>query len=310
MKPLVSIIVPVYNVKDYLGKCLESLARQSYEQIEIIVIDDGSTDGSGEICDEFARSDKRVKVFHKKNGGLSSARNYGIRKARGEHVCLVDSDDWVKKDFVAKMVEVALSDSVDVAVCGYNTSVPERRVISGEEATVRLLVGQENMEIIAWNKMYRRSLFDDVSYPEGENYEDTLTTYKLLSKARKVAYVPESLYVYRERAGSIMKEGKKKEKLMARERAAREAMEYFKKNSDLREAAEIAMLTAKLAWVDFAISGEVDGKFLNEGMDWVRKNKAKLLCNKHLSKKLRLYIILVTNWGGRLYVGFRKIRHE
>lgn len=310
MKPLVSVVVPVYNVKDYVLKCLESLARQSYEQIEIIVVDDGSTDGSGEICDEFARDDGRIKVFHKKNGGVSSARNYGIKKAKGEYVCQVDSDDWVKKDFVVKMVEVAEKENADIVVCGYNDCIPEWRVISGEGATVKLLTLQENMEIVAWNKMYRRSLFDDVPYPEGENYEDSLTTYKLLSKAGKVVYVPKSLYVYRERVGSIMKEGKKEEKLIARERAAREAMEYFKGSGNLRAAAEIAMLTAKLAWADFAINGEVGKKYLNEGMSWVRKNKEKLLRNKYLSKKLRLHIILATNWGGKMYVVFRKIRHE
>ena len=310
MKPLVSIVVPVYNVKEYLPKCLESLARQSYEQIEIIIVNDGSSDGSGEICDEFAKKDTRAKVFHKKNGGLSSARNYGIKKAKGKYICLVDSDDWVKKDFVAKMVEAVAQEDADIVVCGYNDQVPEQRVVSGEEATVKLLTKQENMEIVAWNKMYRRSLFDDISYSEGEKYEDTLTTYKLLSKAGKVAYVPESLYVYRERAGSIMKEGKKEEKLIAREKAAREAIEFFNGNGNLRDAAEIAMLTAKLAWVDFAISGEVEKKYLDEGMDWVRRNKEKLLNNKYLSKKLRLYIILLTNWGGKLYVGFRKIRHE
>lgn len=310
MKPLVSIVVPVYNVKDYVFKCLESLVGQSYEQIEIIVVDDGSTDESGEICDEFAHNERKVKVFHKKNGGLSSARNYGIKKAKGEYVCLVDSDDWVKKDFVTEMMEVAGKEDADVVVCGYNDLAPEQKVLSGEKATVKLLIGQENMEIIAWNKMYRRILFNEVLYPEGENYEDTLTTYKLLSKAEKVAYVAKSLYVYRERAGSIMEEGKKEEKLVAREKAAREAMGYFKNDSDLEEASWIAMLTAKLAWVDFSISGKVKKKYLNEGMNWVRKNKEKLIHNKYLNKKLRLYIILVTSFGGKLYVGLRKVRHE
>lgn len=310
MKPFISIVVPVYNVKDYVSECLLSLIGQSYEQIEILVVDDGSTDGSGEICDEFAKNNARLKVFHKKNGGLSSARNYGIKKAKGEYVCLVDSDDWVKKDFVARMVEAAEREDADMVVCGYNDCVPKQKIMSGENATVKLLLEQENMEIIAWNKMYRRSLFEDVFYPDGENYEDNLTTYKLLSKAGKVVYLSESLYVYRERAGSITKEGKKEEKLTARERAAREAKMYFNGRIDLWEASEIAMLTAKLAWVDFAISGDVKKQYLNEGMNWVRKNKGKLLKNKYLSKKLRLYIALITNWGGKLYIVFRKIRHE
>ena len=239
MKPLVSIIVPVYNVGELVLKCLNSLISQSYEQIEIVVVDDGSTDGSGELCDDFAKKDKRIKVFHKKNGGLSSARNYGIKKTSGEYVCLVDSDDYVKKSFVKKMVEAVLSHNADVAVCGYNGEIPEAKVMTGEEAAVILLVGQNNMEIIAWNKMYKKTLFDDISYPEGKNYEDNLTTYKLLSKAGTVAYVAESLYVYVERGGSITNKDKKEEKLKSRELAAREAMTYFADGTNLGQAAEM-----------------------------------------------------------------------
>ena len=166
---LVSVVVPVYGVEKYVEKCLDSLSHQSYENIEVIVVDDGSTDRSGDICEEFAKKDKRIKVFHKTNGGLSDARNYGIKRAKGEYVCLVDSDDWVKSGFVEKMVNVALRENADIVVCGYNDMVPGRITMTGEEATMRLLVEQENVDIIAWNKMYRRSLFDDVSYPEGEN---------------------------------------------------------------------------------------------------------------------------------------------
>lgn len=310
MKPLVSVIVPVYNVKDYVLECLQSLVCQSYDNLEIIVVDDGSTDESGKICDEFVGNNEQVKVFHKKNGGLSSARNFGIKKAKGEYICLVDSDDWVKKSFVEKMMKEIKNENVDIVICGYNNEVPRADALIGKEATKKLLISQENMEIIAWNKMYRRTLFNDVLYPEGKNYEDSLTTYKLLSKARQVVYVSESLYFYRERMGSIMKKGKREEKLAMRERAAREAMVFFKEDADLKEAAEIAMLTAKLAWMDFAISGEVKKKYLNEGREWIRQNKERLTHNKYLSKKLRLYIILVTNFGGKLYVGFRKLRHE
>ncbi|MBR2708884.1 glycosyltransferase family 2 protein [Candidatus Saccharibacteria bacterium] len=310
MKPLVSIIVPVYNVGEYVLKCLESLTNQSYERIEIIAVDDGSTDGSGETCDEFAKKDKRIKVFHKKNGGLSSARNFGIKKAKGDYICLVDSDDYVKKDFVKKLVNAAKKCDADIVVCGFNNEVPEAQKITGEDAAIRLLLEQNNMEVIAWNKMYKRVLFDDVLYPEGRNYEDTLTTYKLLSKADIVAYVGESLYVYVERGGSITNKDKKEEKLKSREQAAKEAASYFKRGTDLLQAAEIAMLTAKLAWVDFAISGDVDKSYLQKGMKWVKDHKGELHKNKFLSKKLKLYIWLVDNWGGRLYVVFRKIRHE
>ena len=310
MKPLVSIIVPVYNVKDYVLTCLESLISQSYNSIEIIIVDDGSTDGSGEICDRFALGDDRTKVFHKKNGGLSSARNYGIKKAKGKYICLVDSDDYVKKEFVEKMVNEVVSQGADIAVCGYNDVVPKKQLLSGRDATIKLLVDQENIEIIAWNKMYERKLFDDVRYPVGKNYEDNLTTYKLLSKAECVAYVPESLYIYRERTGSIMKMGKKEEKLKAREAAAAEAKEFFEGKKELSEAADIAMLTAKLAFVDFAVSGVIEKRYINYGVTWIKKHKKQLLKNKYLTKKLRLYVYLITHLNAKLYIGFRKIRHE
>lgn len=308
MKPLVSVIVPVYNVEDYVLKCLKSLTGQSYDSIEIIVVDDGSTDKSGEICDEFACNDKRVKAFHKKNGGLSSARNYGIKKAKGEFICLVDSDDYVRKDFVEKMVGV--SSDADIVVCGYNDEIPEAKELTGEEATVRLLTRQDNMEIIAWNKIYRRELFKEISYPEGKNYEDNLTTYKLLSKAKKVVYVAESLYVYVERGGSIMNSSKKEEKLVHREMAAREALEYFSYDKKLKDASGIALLTANLAYMDFAISGGIEKGFLKKGKKWVIDNKIKLMKNQFLTKKLRLYINMITRFGGVLYVAFRKVRHE
>ena len=311
MKPLISIIVPVYNVQDYVLKCLNSLVEQSYDSIEIIVVDDGSTDESGDICDDVAKKNKKIKVFHKNNGGLSSARNYGIKKAKGEYICFVDSDDYVKKDFVKKLVEAALeNEEADIAVCGYNFEIPKAEVLTGKEATIRLLVEQNNMEIIAWNKIYKRNIFDGISYPEGMNYEDNLTTYKLLSKANKVVYIPESLYVYVERSGSITKDEKKEEKLKHREMAAKEAVLYFAKQKDLKQAAEIAVMTAKLAWMDFAISGDVDKKYLDDGMKWINNNRQKIMANEFLSQKLKLYVFLTTKLNGKLYILFRKIRHE
>lgn len=308
--PLVSVIMPVYNVEKYVEKCLESVCGQSYEKIEIIVVDDGSTDESGALCDGWAKKDSRVKVYHKKNGGLSSARNYGIKRAKGEYICLVDSDDYVKKEFVKEMVDVAVRESADVVVCGYNDEIPKEEILTGKEATIRLLTQQENMEIIAWNKMYKRGLFDGICYPEGENYEDCLTTYKLLSRAGRVAYLAKSLYRYAERTGSITKSDKKEEKLLVREKAAREAVEYFADQKDLKQAAEIAMLTAKLAFVDFAVSGQIGRKYLGPSIDWVKKNAGRLLKNQFMTWKLRLYIRMISVWGGKIYIGFRKIRHE
>ncbi len=166
------------------------------------------------------------------------------------------------------------------------------------------------MEILALNKMYKRVLFDGVLYPEGKNYEDNLTTYKLLNKANKVRYIKETLYVYRERAESITRNDNKEERLKYREMAAKEAEEYFANDYSLGEVTKIAVLTAKLAWIDFAISGEVSKEFLNVNIKWVAKNKKTLLENKYLNQKLRLYIHMITILGGKIYIVFRKIRHE
>ncbi len=184
--------------------------------------------------------------------------------------------------------------------------------MSGEEATVRLLIGQENLEIIACNKIYKKSLFveNEVGYPEGEKHEDSLTTYKLLSLAKKVAYVSKSLYVYVTRGGSIMDSVEVAPRLKMRERAAEEAIQFLKGQKELVEAAKVSLLLAKYAFLDFSISGRVDKKEGEEALDWIRKNAKKYKNNKFLTKKLKIYNLLSTNFGGVLYTVFRKIRHE
>lgn len=306
MKPLISVVIPVYNICNYVGKCLESVCGQSYENIEIIVVDDGSTDGSSKICDEFTKNDKRVKVFHRKNGGLSAARNFGISKAHGDFVALVDGDDWVQRNYAAEMVK-ALDEKTDIVVCGYNNVVPKQEETSGKEAAVKLLIGQENLDIVAWNKLYRRSLFDDIKYPDGEKHEDSLTTYKLLALARVVKYVPESLYMYETREGSIMNQTEILSRLKVRKKAAEEAVNYFSGDDDLEQAAKIAVLTAKYAFVDAVVRGEIDKKYYAKNREWVLVHQGEYLRNKYLTRKLKIYNLMI---GGVFYKIFRKIRHE
>ena len=306
MNKLVSIIVPVYNVEEYILKCLKSLSSQKYKNIEVIAVDDGSTDNSGKICDDF--KDERFRIFHKKNGGLSSARNFGIKKAKGEILAFVDSDDFVKEDFIEKMLE-RMVDDVDIVVCGYNDEKPKEETLSGRIATIRFLTKQENIDLITWNKVYRKSLFLDnnIWFPEGKKHEDALTTYKLLSKARKIQYISESLYEYVVRENSIMNSGKKEEQLEMRELAAKEAIEYFKSDKELKQAAEICLLWAKYHYLNEAIFGEIDEKYEKESLKWIKKNVKKYKNNKFLTKKLRIYNILSMILGGKLYKVFRKV---
>ncbi len=310
-EPLVSVIIPVYNIQKYVGACLESVTGQSYKNLEIIVVDDGSTDGSGEACDEFAQRDKRVRVMHQKNAGLSEARNAGIALARGEWVALIDGDDTVRMEFVASMIKATRdAEEVDVVVCGYNDIAPSAAVMTGEEAAVKLLVEQENMEIVAWNKLYRKSLFSGICYPAGEKNEDSLTTYKLLAKARKVVYLDESLYCYHVRNGSIMDDARISERLTQRERAAREAMMYFGGNAKLEQASEVALLLAKYAWIDAGLRGEVDKRTAGKARNWVLANLGKYAKNPYMTQKLKTYNELNKWCGGVMYRWFRKLRHE
>lgn len=309
MKDLISIIVPVYNVEDYVLRCLDSLINQSYEQIEIILVDDGSTDKSGKICDEFKKRDERIRVFHKKNGGLSSARNYGIKKAKGDKIAFVDSDDYVKKDLILDLYEEMQGKGADIVVCGYNDVIPEKATLSGKEATVRLLTKQENIDIISWNKLYKKKLFvkNDIYFPEGKKHEDTLTTYKLMSKAGKVSYIDKSLYVYVERKGSITASEKVEERLLMREKAAMEAIDYFDDNKDLKAAAEICLLWAKYNFLNYALKNEIDEKYEKEAFIWLKQNVANYKNNKYMTAKLKTYNLLSTRFGGLLYKIFRKI---
>ena len=191
-KPLISVIVPVYNVKGYLTECVESLLAQTFDSYEILLIDDGSTDGSSTLCESFKTSHPNVRIFHKPNGGLSSARNFGLYRAKADFVAFVDSDDTVEPNYLQSLHDALEKHDADIAVCGYDSDLPRAETLSGKNATIRLLTKQENLDVLAWNKLYKKSLFfdHDIFYPEGEVHEDNLTTYKLYSKAKKVTFVP------------------------------------------------------------------------------------------------------------------------
>lgn len=312
MKPLISVIVPVYNVGDFVGKCLDSIVRQNYKNLDIVVVDDGSTDESGEICDKFAKKEKRVRVFHKENGGLSDARNFGIKKAKGKIVAFVDSDDFISEDFIGTMYKYMVGKNADIVVCGYNLTRPKEEIMTGRQATIRLLVEQENIDIVTWNKLYRKKLFVDnnIYFPKGEKHEDSRTTYKLFSKAEKIMYISEPLYVYVDRAGSLMNIAKVEGRLRERELVAGEAIEYFKNDADLKQAAEISLLLAKYALLDFAIAGKIELKYGSLAREWIKKHKKDFANNKYLTDKLKFYNLISTNFGGKVYWLFRKIIHE
>ena len=215
---LVSVIVPVYNVKDYLKECVDSLIAQDYPDMEILLIDDGSTDGSGELCDEYARNYAVVRVYHKKNGGLSSARNYGILHAKGEYYCFIDSDDYINRDFISTLFYDISNSSVKIAAVGYlrfyEDGTVEKMVVSNIKECFSNLEAQIHLNqygyygVPAWNKLFHKSLFEKIRFPEGKLSEDWFIMYKLIEKSRGIYFNSEIKYFYRQRQGSITKSSK------------------------------------------------------------------------------------------------------
>lgn len=209
----ISIVVPIYNVEDYIKKCINSIMSQSYENLEIILVDDGSKDGSGKICDEYAEKDERIVVIHKKNGGLSEARNVGIKKATGSLIGFVDGDDYIKKDMYEYLYSLLNTYNADISVCGYaevinNKIIPNKKkkqdIVYNKEETLRELLKGKIIQDYAWNKLYKKSLFDEVEYPVGKKMEDLGTTYKIIDKSNQIVIGCEEKYFYVQREGSIL----------------------------------------------------------------------------------------------------------
>jgi len=210
----ISVIVPVYNVEEYLARCVDSVLAQTYENLEVILVDDGATDTSGSICDDFAAKDSRVRVIHKENGGLSSARNTGLEAATGECIAFVDSDDWIESDAYAHLLDLMEKHQVKL-VCGgrYDVSgktgqrtvglCPRREeVISGEELAGRIFLW-DGCDSSACDKLYHSSLLENFRYPEGKVCEDVPVTYKIVLQADRVAMSDKPFYNYYHRPGSI-----------------------------------------------------------------------------------------------------------
>ena len=207
--PLISVIIPVYNVEKYLRRCLDSILAQTYSNIEILLIDDGSTDQSGRICDEFAKLDSRVHVFHKGNGGVSTARNLGIDKAKGEYLTFVDSDDYVDSDYVEYLYHLISTQKCLIALCGYCIRFVEKdkchyegnknkraEILSDAQCIEKLLYNEDGVAVFIVGKLYHNSLLKGFRYPNKRIAEDVEGTYKLLHKAQIIACGYQCKYNY------------------------------------------------------------------------------------------------------------------
>lgn len=221
--PLISIIIPVYNVEDYFARCIDSVISQSYTNLEIILVDDGSPDRCPAICDEYSQRDERIIVIHKKNGGLSDARNAGIDRAKGRYVTFVDSDDYVDPDYISQLYKILVENNADISICGHTVRYSNGKIIPhysdhvftlNPEKTLEKILYDDELCTSAWAKLYKLELFDKIRFPKGENFEDSSTTYKLIMLSKTIACNMRSQYNYMIRPNSIMTEPFSEKKLL------------------------------------------------------------------------------------------------
>lgn len=234
--PKISVIVPVYKVEEYLKRCVDSILSQSFEDFELILVDDGSPDDCGNICDNYANTDVRVRVIHQDNQGLSAARNAGLdlvfKENTTEWITFIDSDDWVHPEYLERLCNAAVDNGVDVSVCEYCRTdkfvscdflMSDALIYSSEEYYVKDSVNSST----AWGKLYRKELFTDIRYPVGKIHEDEYTTYKLMFRAEKIAVIHTPLYFYYSNTNGITGETWSVKRLQALD-AFTERLKYLK----------------------------------------------------------------------------------
>lgn len=219
MNDKISVIVPIYNVEKYLLKCIESIISQTYTNLEIILVNDGSPDNSRIICDEYSKKDHRIKVINKENGGLSDARNVGLDIATGDFISFIDSDDYIHEGYYETLIDLIIKFDADIAQCEflkvydkatYNFDIeissvePKITVLSNEDALKNLYNEHYVNTVVVWNKLYKRKLFKQIRFPKGKVHEDEYTTYKVLFDTKKVVCTSKPMNYYLQRSDSIM----------------------------------------------------------------------------------------------------------
>ncbi len=299
---LVSVIVPVYNVEKYLKRCVNSILNQTYRTLEIILVDDGSTDQSGKICDEYDKENISVKVVHKSNGGLSDARNFGLDIAKGKYVTFIDSDDWIREDYIEVLVKTLEYGNTKISACSYqkvNEMGMARECVKNSdylsnievwhtlEAYQHLFLNKQ-IDCSACAKLYERALFYDIRFPVGKLYEDQFTTYKVFHHAQGVTYVNEDMYYYFNRPESIQNEQFSINKMDELE-ANLECVQFVEeKYPQLREEVSCKLVSSCFHML-FAIENRTIWKKQVEQLEKIIKmNRRKMIVGWNVNRKVRL----------------------
>lgn len=301
---LISIIVPVYNVEQYLEKCVDSIINQTYKNLEIILVDDGATDSSSKLCDKLAKIDNRIKVYHKENGGLSDARNYGVERATGDYIGFVDSDDYIDAEMYEKLYEAIKKENVDVAECNLKIIYPNRVELFTEQNYYNVCTKQEYLEEYlkiekifgsACVRLIKSNIAKKLKFPVGKLYEDTYYAYDLIDMVDKYVIMDTSYYNYLMRENSITNT-----KFNPRILDLIEIVEEFHKMTyksypSLKEAADCRRMYAYFSVLNSIL---LEDEFKNNSyypkiINYFKENYRTILKNKYINRNRKLSVILI-----------------
>lgn len=317
---LISIIIPVYNVEKYLRECIDSVLAQTYKELEIILVDDGSKDNSGAICDEYAKLDKRIKVIHQKNRGLSGARTAGQEIARGKFITFIDSDDWVRED----MMEVLYHDikyyDADISCIAFEMVYDDGTSVKGTSVTeTQILDRVKALECYLFDgyigpcicgKLWKKDLWNGIRCPEGKLFEDQYTTYKLLDKANKIIFNPESKYYYRKHDSSIG-HSRFSQRTYDLYYGIQEAYEYItNRYSDINETLAIGKIKWEIVFINMMIcDGKTDEEILKKCKYFARSRTRDIIQCRYIDcvRKFQMLLFAYNFWlYKKVYLLYKK----
>lgn len=317
-KNKVSIIVPIYNVEAYLERCLESIIRQSYWYIEVILVDDGSEDKSGMICEMYAKKDSRLKVIHKTNGGLSDARNVGIDACTGDFLFFLDSDDFIQEHTIEIMLDAAVRYSADIVECGVQYFYQDNVDWDSDENTEKVYDGNQilysilnyDFKIMAWNKLYRRYLFDTIRFPKGKINEDEFTVPYVVEKCNKYVVINKKCYGYYQRTGSIMNSYFSEKNLEVME-ILKNRYTYFKKKYDGRyDEVILYHFLCTCTYLKVKAKKNAANKKIIAIIDKEIENVySELITNKNITQKIK-YKAIITKMLPKITFRIRQFKNE
>lgn len=301
---LVTVIVPIYKVEMYLERCVSSILNQSYQNLDVLLIDDGSPDSCGSMCDVFANSDNRIRVIHQNNKGLAETRNIGVANAIGNYIVFIDSDDYIEPNMISTLYNNLKSYKADLSCCGHLEEYPhgytERncfkdfiKVYTAEQA-LRCFLFTSEIDVVSWNKLYKKELFRNVVFPSGKLYEDHYTIYKLIDNASKIVYDSTPLYHYCKRDSSIGGVAFNNKTLQLRDALLEECSYITSKYPTILSEIEIAKITWLIVvYNKMLLSDCVDESYLKALRKDIRGNMAFIVKSTFIEKIRKVQLLLL-----------------